>query len=120
MSFWKRNLSNNCTVETVLKESKLFVCPKCGEPKMKNRKSTMCRDCARKLANIEWRKRMAKRASQKHSQLYSQKGRVQRQEIRTVIVEDGNVVFVEVPEYRLPTLQQLGPTTFSIRLYPLE
>jgi len=58
--------------------------------------------------------------SQEHSQLLHKKGRGKQSEVRTINVRDGNIVFIEVPEYRLPTLQQLGKTTFSIRLYPLE
>ena len=60
---------------------------------------------------------------QKQSPLLHEKGRVggaKKGKVRTVEVGDGDIVFVEVPAYRLPTLQQLSGTTFSIRLYPLK
>lgn len=43
-----------------------------------------------------------------------------KQKSRTFHVGKNDVVFIEVPAYRLPTLQQLGSTTFSIKLYPLD
>jgi hypothetical protein len=40
--------------------------------------------------------------------------------VRTIHVKDDEVVFIEYPKYRLPTIQILGPTTGSIKLYPLD
>ena len=48
------------------------------------------------------------------------KGMVSSSKVRTVEIGENDIVFIEVPGYRLPTLQQLGPTTFSIKLYPLD
>jgi len=46
--------------------------------------------------------------------------KTKRKKTRTIEIGDGDIVFVEVPAYRLPTLQQLSGTTFSIKLYPLK
>jgi len=45
---WAVRLSENCVVEPVLAERKLFVCPDCGERRMKRRRSPRCRSCARR------------------------------------------------------------------------
>jgi len=58
--------------------------------------------------------------SQKTLAFLNKKARASKPKVRTVAVEDGDVVFVEVPAYRLPTLVQLSSTTFSIKLYPLK
>jgi len=60
---------------------------------------------------------------QEASSTLTKKGMVsgaKKGKVRTVEVGDGDIVFIEVPAYRLPTLQQLSGTTFSIRLYPLD
>ena len=58
--------------------------------------------------------------SEAPSQVLRQKGRGKRAKIRTVIVEDGDIVFIEYPLYRLPTIQILGSKIASIRLLPLD
>ena len=55
-----------------------------------------------------------------HSQVYGEKARQNRSKSRTVVVEDGDIIFIEYPKYRLPTIQILGPKIASIKLYPLD
>ena len=60
---------------------------------------------------------------QERSHLLHEKGMVggaKKGKVCTVEVGDGDIVFIEIPAYRLPTLQQLSGTTFSIKLYPLK
>ena len=55
-----------------------------------------------------------------HSQVYGQMGRGKRHKTMTIEIGENDIVFIKVPGYRLPTIQQLSGTTFSIKLYPLD
>ena len=55
----------------------------------------------------------------KHSHLYTKKGRASKPKVRTVEINQKDQFFFKVPEGYLLTLVWLGGNTFVPKLYPL-